>query len=894
MSGEVSGVPDVPPHEGAGLRPVLCALRALRDGDFTARVAVAADAAPGISTELAETVNQLAARSEHLSTELKRVRADVVRRGRVDERLTASPGQGMWTDSVHAVNTLLETLLGSRAEATRVLAAVADGDLSRRVDLHENGRALRGELRRLGRTVNRMTDQLALFTGEVTRAALDEDGEGGGRGPGGKHHGPVTAHTTVSGLSGSWRDAAEAVNRMVTDLRETTRAKEWLESNLTRLAALMQGRRDIREIAEPIMRELPPLVGAQFGAFFLVEGTEEDGDTADGGALSFVAGYGTAAYEPGARPLGAGDGQVHNLVAQVVAEKRRLLLTEAPPGYLPVGSGLGEARPACVVILPVLYEETLLGVLELASFSAFSDIHLAFFDQFVHTMGVALHTIRANTELSEKAALLAASSQYKTQFLANMSHELRTPLNSLLVLARLLADNEAGRLSAEEMRFAETIHRSGTDLLSLINDVLDLARIESGRMEASPRRLRLGKLLTSLEDTFRPIAVDRGLAFSVTSAEDAPDELLVDERRLQQILRNLLSNAMKFTAEGRVELSVSPVAREEDDGEGAAGADGGSAASAVLVAFRVTDTGIGIEPRQLPRIFEAFQQGDGSSHRTYGGTGLGLAISRELATLLGGSITVESTPGVGSAFTLYVPAAAPAPEQPAQGVAPPHGPPAVVPAQLLPQGSGGQVPSDGGAAPRTGGGQETEDGTGHGAERERERRQEPESEAESERHPAPAATAATAAPSPPRAPAAWRSGPAARVLRDKRVLVVDDDIRNVYAMTHLLGRAGMSVRYAENGSEALAALESGALVDLVLMDIMMPGLDGYETIRALRADPRFEALPVVALTAQAMPGDDEQSLSAGASAYVPKPVAVDALLGTVHSLLDPHSSPRPR
>ncbi|HEV7629083.1 MAG TPA: HAMP domain-containing protein, partial [Streptomyces sp.] len=330
------------------LRPVLSVLRAMCDGDFTARIAVERAAEPGIHTDIADTVNRLAARTEHLATELLRVRTDVIRRGRVDERLSASPGQGTWTDAVHAVNTLLETILGSRAEATRVLAAVADGDLSPRVELHEGGSALRGELRRLGRTVNRMTDQLALFTSEVTRAALDEDGEGG-RGPGNKHTDRITPHTTVRGLSGSWRDAAEAVNRMVSDLRETTRAKEWLESNLTRLAAMMQGRRDIREIAEPIMRELPPLVGAQFGAFFLA-GRQEAGTAPGAEELSYVAGYGTAAYEPGARPRGGLHG--HSLIAQVAAEKRRLLLTDVPADYLPIGSGLGEARPACVVILP--------------------------------------------------------------------------------------------------------------------------------------------------------------------------------------------------------------------------------------------------------------------------------------------------------------------------------------------------------------------------------------------------------------------------------------------------------------------------------------------------------------------------------------------------------------
>ncbi|MFC4493225.1 ATP-binding protein [Streptomyces ovatisporus] len=866
MSGDVHRPLDGPPVAGSGLRHVLHALRTLRDGDFTARVHVDGDAPPGLHTEIAETVNELAARTEHLSSELVRVRNDVVRRGRVDERMTASPGQGAWTDTVQAVDSLLDTVLGSRAEATRVLDAVADGDLSRRVDLHADGRPLRGELRRLGRTVNRMTDQLALFTSEVTRAALDEDGEGG-RGHGGKHSGPVTPHTTVRGLSGSWRDAAEAVNRMVTDLRETTRAKEWLESNLTRLASLMQGRRDIREIAEPIMRELPPLVGAQFGAFFLARRSEAG--TAPGAEdLRYVAGYGTAAYEPGARPHGGATG--HSLIAQVAAEKRRLVLTDLPPDYLPVGSGLGEARPACVVILPVLYEDRLLGVLELASFQAFSDIHLAFFDQFVHTMGVALQTIRANTELSEKAALLAASSQYKTQFLANMSHELRTPLNSLLVLSQLLADNEAGRLSSEEVRFARTIHRSGTDLLLLINDVLDLAKIEAGRMEARPRRLTLRKLLTYVEDTFRPLALDRGLGFSVTAADDAPEELHADERRLQQVLRNLLSNALKFTSEGSVSLHAAPAAEPGSDGE-------------PLITFTVTDTGIGIASEQLPRIFEAFQQGDGSTHRTYGGTGLGLAISRELAGLLGGSITVESTRGSGSTFTLWVPVHRPAvPAQAAQSAQ------AALPAELpAPRGDGhrppGVSPAADGDAVRTRTPTRTATAAGGGTGGPARLTGKAPRNGPSEEN-VPAASALTE----------WQNGHAAEILRGTRVLIADDDIRNVFALTHLLGRVGMSVRYAENGAEALAALEREPAPDLVLMDIMMPEMDGYEAIRALRADPRFAHLPVVALTAQAMPGDSEQSMSAGASAYVPKPVVIEQLLGTVLSLLDPQHPTRQR
>ena len=822
MSSDSSGLSGTP---APGLKPVVTTVWALCEGDFGARVTLPPDVAYGPFTPrahpdpelpaLAEAVNRLASRVEHLGGELQRVQREVTRHGRIDERITAGPGQGAWADTVTAANTLLDTLAYPVVEATRVLTAVAEGDLSQRIEQYDGRRPIRGELRRLGRTVNRVTGQLALFTSEVTRAGGEEDpGQGTGATGAGL---PAPPHTSLSDLSGSWRDAAEAVNRMVSDLRETTRAKEWLESNLTRLAALMQGRRDIREVAELIMRELPPLVGAEYGALFLTgvpacaPGAASGVPSYDASGLSYVAGFGTTGLE-GSTSLTPG-APAQGLVAQVAAQKRRLLLTDVPHGYLPIASGLGAAPPACVVILPVLYEERVLGVVELASFSPFSDIHLAFFDQFMHTMGVALHTIRANTELSEKAALLAASSEYKTQFLANMSHELRTPLNSLLVLAQLLADNESGNLSEEEVGFARTIHRSGTDLLQLINDVLDLSTVEAGRMTARPQRLALLKLLTYVHDTFRPLSLDRGLGFTVNVADSTPRELFTDGRRVQQVLRNLLSNAFKFTSEGRVELRVAPVTQE-----------GGQA-----VAFTVSDTGTGIPPDRLSRVFEAFQQGDGSTHRTYGGTGLGLSISQEIAALLGGRIEVESGEGRGSRFTFTVPV-----------------------------GLGEAASPAGGAGARQ---QSLKDLTEGTPER------------------------AAAPPSLAR----WQRGRAAEVLARVRVLIVDDDIRNVFALTHVLGRVGMTVRYAENGREGLADLEAHG-ADLVLMDIMMPELDGYETLRRLRADPRFAALPVVALTAQAMPGDDRKSLASGASAYVPKPVDIDVLLSTVLGLLDPHTS----
>ncbi|MGO4423864.1 sensor histidine kinase, partial [Streptomyces sp. MCAF7] len=322
------------------------------------------------------------------------------------------------------------------------------------------------------------------------------------------------------------------------------------------------------------------------------------------------------------------------------------------------------------------YEDQVLGVIELASFSRFSEVHLAFVDQFVNTIGVSINTIianartesllsesqrlttelrqrsnelqRSNAELEEKAALLATASQYKSEFLANMSHELRTPLNSLLILARLLADNPDGRLSEQEEQFATTIHRSGSDLLQLINDILDLSKIEAGRMDVRARKLPVVKLLDYVNATFRPLAVDRGLSFEITVGEDVPREMFSDEQRLQQILRNLLSNALKFTSSGGVKLHVERAPGERFSEETLRSAD-------AVVAFSVTDTGIGIAPEKLSVIFEAFQQSDGTTSRKYGGTGLGLSISREIAGMLGGRIVAESEVNVGSRFTLYVP-----------------------------------------------------------------------------------------------------------------------------------------------------------------------------------------------------------------------------------------------
>ncbi|MGQ4431619.1 MULTISPECIES: HAMP domain-containing protein [unclassified Streptomyces] len=868
---------------------------AVANGDLSKKITVDAR---GEILELKDTVNTMVEQLRAFADEVTRVAREVGTDGRLGGRAQVLGVSGVWRDLTDNVNYMADNLTSQVRNIAQVATAVAQGDLSKKIDVDA-----RGEILELKTTINTMVDTLSSFSSEVTRVAREVGSEG-----------QLGGQARVEGVYGTWKrlttnvnelalnlttqvraiaEVASAVaqgdmsrsitvetqgevtelkdniNLMVANLRETTRAKDWLESNLARLAALMQGHRDLMEVADLILRELTPLVNAQYGAFFLADPDEDSLRTAiPAKGLAFIAGYGAA---QGAT-VDTGGMPVHGLVRQAAREKKRILVDEAPPGYIKINSGLGEASPASVVIIPIIFEDRLLGVIELASFSRFSDVHLAFFDQFVNTIGVAINTIiansrtesllgesqrlamqlqersdelqkqqaelqRSNAELEEKAALLATSSQYKSEFLANMSHELRTPLNSLLILARLLSDNPDGRLSEQEVQFATTIHRSGSDLLQLINDILDLSKIEAGRMDVRPKRLPLIKLLDYVHATFRPLTLDRGLAFEVSVGADVPRELWSDEQRLQQILRNLLSNAIKFTATGRVELRVNRVKDPEhrycDDSD-------------EVIVFAVSDTGIGIAAEKLPVIFEAFQQADGTTNRKYGGTGLGLSISREIAGLLGGRIVAESEPGQGSTFTLYVPVVSPGH---AAGGAP------LAEDRELP------LPSEQLASGQS-------------------------SSEELSSEPFTVHEVDDSWPTPTKLEA-WKAGRAGQVLPGRRVLIVDDDIRNVFALTHVLGRVGMPVLYAENGREGIETLERNPDVELVLMDIMMPEMDGYETIAAIRRAPRWTGLPIVALTAKAMPGDREKSIARGANDYVPKPVDVDQLLTVVCALLDP-------
>jgi signal transduction histidine kinase/HAMP domain-containing protein/ActR/RegA family two-component response regulator len=728
--------------------------------------------------------------------------------------------------------------------------------------LTENVNELAGNLTRQVRAIAQVTSAVA--TGDLTRSISVE-------------------------AEGEVAELKDNINAMVQSLRETTKANQeqyWLKTNLARFAGLLQGQRDLETVAELIMNELIPLVGAQHGTFFIAE------DGGDGPVLRLVAGYGLRAdiAAPSQFRLG------QSLIGQVAKTRKPIVVTDAPPDYVRISSGLGDAAPLNLIVLPIVFEGQVLGVIEAGSFSLFTQVRQDFLEQLMETIGVSVNTIIANSrtsdllqesqrlagelqartgelqvrqeelqssnaELEDKAAQLASqkrdieiknteieqarqeieerarqldqASRYKSQFLANVSHELRTPLNSLLILARLLAQNPAQNLTPKQVEYANVIHSSGSDLLLLINDILDLSRVEAGKLDVHPEEFALRSLVEDLQSVFEPLAADKRLSFSVTVDPDVPAELVTDRQRLRQVLHNLLSNAVKFTERGEVRVQIQRAVPRGPGDEPA-------------ITFSVTDTGIGISDDSLKTIFEAFQQGDGTTSRRYGGTGLGLAISREVAEMLGGLITARSQPGRGSTFTIHLPLAPPPAVSAPTGLSLPAPPPRAT--------SNGHLSAE--TVPL-----------------------------------APPAASAAAEPAAPPAALPARPGPHDRV-RGRKVLIVDDDLRNAFAITSILELYGLDVIHAPSGRQGIEALRSGQDIDLVLMDVMMPEMDGYATTAAIREMPQFADLPVIAVTARAMQGDRDKSLAAGASDYVTKPVDTDELLSCMERWLPPVNGDR--
>jgi len=1160
---------------------------AVANGDLSKKITVDVK---GEMLELKNTINTMVDQLNSFASEVTRVAREVGTEGKLGGQAQVRGVGGTWKDLTDNVNMMAANLTGQVRNIADVTTAVANGNLSKKITVD-----VKGEMLELKNTINTMVDQLNSFASEVTRVAKEVGTEG-----------KLGGQARVEGVSGLWRDltdnvnqlaanltnqvraiaevatavtrgdltrsiTAEAlgelaalkdnINEMIRNLRDTTlknAEQDWLKTNLAKFTRMLQGERDLATVSNMILSEIAPLVNAQQGVFYTVE------NNGDEPVLELVASYAFTERKHLANRFRLREG----LVGQVAYEKKRILLTNAPSDYIKIGSALGEAPPLNIIVLPVLFEQEVKAVIELASFNRFSETHQSFLDQLTESIGIVLNTIAANmrtegllkqsqllttelqsqqeelkntndrleqqaatlrqseellrqqqealqktneeleekarllelqkreveaknqevsvakTALEEKAEQLSLTSRYKSQFLANMSHELRTPLNSLLILSKLLTENTEGNLTEKQREFAKTIHAAGSDLLSLINDILDLSKIESGTVSLEVSSVSFKDLVENMDRTFRQVAEERKLDFHVQVDPKLPPAIRTDSKRLQQVLRNLLSNAFKFTERGGVTLQIGSA-------EGTP-----LRAGSQWVAISVTDTGIGIPEDKQRIIFEAFQQADGTTSRKYGGTGLGLSISREIARLLGGEIVVSSTPGAGSTFTLFIPVEPPASHgttgvgsplkangegaghsnfgeeqsgtlirQPAAAMAlsasldDRHGitmgdhvvliieDDAMFASVLLElareQGFKGLIAMDGASAlalahrykphaitldiglpdmdgwalldllkhdPRTrhvpihvisvddqkkrglkagafgflekpvdrealmGALNRTKEfidrpvkklllvedddnqrmsltelmkneqvdvtavGTAESAleviqvrqfdcaivdlglpdlpgaeliERIRKTKGGEElpiviytgqdlSKAEERRLHNIAATiivkgegsserllndtalflhrAISAIPEDKHIIVERRSDES---LSGRKVLIVDDDMRNIFSLTSALEQHGISVVFAENGLEGIEKLKDNPDVDVALIDIMMPEMDGYETMREIRSIPRYRDLPLVAVTAKAMKGDREKCLEAGATDYVSKPVDIDQLLAVL-------------
>jgi len=1176
---------------------------AVANGDLSKKITVTVK---GEILALKNTINTMVDQLSSFADEVTRVAREVGTEGKLGGQAQVKGVSGTWKDLTDNVNTLADNLTNQVRNIADVTTAVANGELSKKITVNA-----RGEILELKETINTMVDQLSTFAAEVTRVAKEVGTEG-----------RLGVQAQVEGVSGVWKgltdnvnqlagtlttqlraisevsqavtqgdltrsvaveaqgevaELKDTINQMIANLAETTRTnqeQDWLNSNMARFTGMLQGERDLETVSRLIMSELTPLVGAQHGAFFMMESPDGEGDDFE---LRLLSSYGYKQRKNVPTRFKIGEG----LVGQSALELKPILITQAPDDYVRITSGLGEAAPVNVIVLPVLFEEQVLAVVELGSFQRFSHIQQTFLEQLAESIGVVLNTIQANMrteelleqsqqlamelqsqseelqaqqeelqqtnkeleeqaaslkaseellqtqqeelqqtneELEEKAQLLeeqnrrieiknreielaraaleekaeqlALSSRYKSEFLANMSHELRTPLNSLLILAKLLAENPDENLSPKQIEFADTIYSAGFDLLGLINDILDLSKVEAGRMDVNVGDVTLSDIRDFVERSFRPVSEDKSLDFQIeVHGANVPPTIETDEQRLQQVLKNLLSNAFKFTDQGSVRLRVGVAEGKQFASESLSRAE-------TVLEFAVTDTGVGIAHDKLRLIFEAFQQADGTTSRRYGGTGLGLSISREIARLLGGEIHVESQPGEGSTFTLFLPASYQSVEvkphddleadeivfttegnggPPAGAVEDPELDPALllpsevrddrdslqqgdrvvliveddaemartelevarergfkgivalrgdsglalahefkpdaiildmklpvldgwsllerlkqhpdtrhIPVHIVSAGEGRQNALRAGAvafvekpvskegleetfgAIRTfidrevkrllvveddedqrralveliGGDEDVEVtavGTGEDALEALQLQHYdcmvvdlklPErsgfdlldqikqderlatvpvivytgkelTQGETTRLRKLADTIVVKDASSPerlldetalflhrverKLPQEKRRlleqlHSAEEVFKGKKILIVDDDVRNVFALTSVLEAHGMEVLYAENGKDGIELLRRRSDVDLVLMDIMMPELDGYETTQQIREDDTFKQLPIISLTAKAMKGDREKAIAAGASDYITKPVDTDQLL----------------
>jgi HAMP domain-containing protein/signal transduction histidine kinase/CheY-like chemotaxis protein len=693
--------------------------KAVASGDLSKSIMVDVK---GEILDLKNTINTMVDQLKAFASEVTRVAREVGTEGKLGGQAHVPGVAGTWKDLTDSVNFMASNLTGQVRGIAKVVTAVAKGNLNQQLTINASG-----EVSQLTDTINEMIDTLAIFAEQVTTVAREVgvDGKLGGQ-------------ASVPGASGTWKNLTEnvnqlaenlttqvraisevasavtkgdltrtinveakgevealkdTINQMIANLKATTlinQEQDWLKSNLAKFTKMLQGQKDLNTVTRRILSELAEVVTAQHGRFYILTQDEMTLDS----KLKLFASYAYKKERNDAQEVAIGEG----LVGQCALEKERILITNAPANYIKINSGLGESKPKNLIVLPVLFENQIKAVIELASFDSFNKTHLDFLEQLTESIGIVLNTIETNTrteslltqsqsladelrrtneELQDKAVLLAKqkeeveeknkeiedarksleekaeqltlTSKYKSEFLANMSHELRTPLNSLLILAQQLYENPEGNLTDKQVSFAKTIHSCGDDLIQLINDILDLSKIESGFISVNVVKVRFKEISAFAENTFRPISEAKQLKFNLDMDAELPEMIETDLQRLNQILKNLLSNAFKFTEKGEVKLHIYKADRNWktrnptlDKAE-------------TVIAFAISDTGIGIPKDKQNIIFEAFQQAEGSTSRKYGGTGLGLSISRGLAELLRGTIELDSQLNAGSTFTLFLP-----------------------------------------------------------------------------------------------------------------------------------------------------------------------------------------------------------------------------------------------
>ncbi|HWO23998.1 MAG TPA: HAMP domain-containing protein [Kofleriaceae bacterium] len=910
---------------------------AVANGDLTRKITVEVR---GELLQLKNTINTMVDQLGSFASEVTRVAREVGIDGVLGGQAEVRGVSGTWRELTDNVNLMARNLTEQVRGIATVVTAVANGDLERKLSL-----TARGEIATLVETINGMIDTLSTFAEQVTGVARDVgvDGRLGGQAdvPGAAGvwrdltnnvnelagnltgqvrairdvatavtQGDLTRSITVE-ARGEIAQLKDTVNQMIRTLAETTKVnqeQDWLKTNVARFTRMLQGQRDLLTVARQILNELAPLVNAHHGAFYMTETDDE------GPFLRLFASYAYQERKNVSNTWRFGQG----LVGQAALEGKRIVLTKVPADYIQISSALGEAPPHAIVVVPILFEGEVKGVIELASFEKFSGIQLAFLDQMLESLGIVIATIEATMrtdellrqsqslteelrsqqeelqqtneeleekaiqlteqkaevekknkqvelarqELEEKAEQLALTSKYKSQFLANMSHELRTPLNSLLILSRQLADNAEGNLTDKQIRYADTIRQAGTDLMTLINEILDLAKIESGTMSVEITQVRFGNLRDYVDQTFRQVAEEKGLSFAIELDNELPASIDTDDVRLRQVLRNLLSNAIKFTERGRVHLRIYRPALD-------------------VIAFAVSDTGIGIPKDKQRLIFEAFQQADGSTSRKYGGTGLGLAISREIAGLLGGDLRVESAPSRGSTFTLYVPTAYKAQTreirdgrvvQPPRVTIPPTS--ALSTLSALSSGPGLIASSSAGAAP---------------------------------------SSSSSAAPAGPAALEAGRDAPAgehevtgrtstgelvhkepiatalSRTIPDdyatlepgdRVLLVIEDDVTFALTLLEMGRQSGFKGVVATSGLHGLE-LARTIKPDAVTLDLRLPDIDGWVLLDRLKHDPVTRHIPVHVVSGL---DEERRSLQNGALGFLQKPVTQDDLIEGLQSV----------